>query len=275
MKRLLFILTLFIFQIAFGQKDLVTISGKITDRDDFKKQIFALKARLSLNDSIFIETNCDSSGNYKFQVSRPLLHGHKPSVYVYQDFKMLEKLFPPPTDCPYFYGGPDKYLSHRPTIFEIKSNISNYIVNLELTRVLYELRLPCISFRKNSLELISCSHDPSGDTVIYCIKNFLFNNPTLVIEIVAHSWDETNPKELSEKRANFIRQKLISFGIDSVRVNAIGKGDTQPLVDFKTIRKAKTIEEKEALKAKNREAYFKIISFDYDPKLKKRVRSDK
>jgi len=273
MTRLLTILSILIFHIALGQKNLVTISGKAIDRDDSKKQIFGLKARLSLNDSLFIETFCDSAGNYQFQVSRPLLNGLKPSVFIFQDFKVLEKLFPPPSDCPIHYGGPDKYLSHRPTNFEIKNSISNYVINFELIRVVYELRLPCINFLKNSTDFVTCPFDPSGDTVIFCIKHFLLKNPTIVIEVIAHAWDESNPKDLAQKRSNFIRQKLITLGVDSARIKSIGKSDTQPFVEAKIIRQAKTSEEKEALKSKNRGAYFRIVSFDYDPNLKKIVPS--
>ena len=53
--------------------------------------------------------------------------------------------------------------------------------------------------------------------------------------------DEYNQK-LSEKRAEVIKQHLVSHGIDASRIRAVGKGESQPLVECKGIKGKKLIE---------------------------------
>lgn len=53
--------------------------------------------------------------------------------------------------------------------------------------------------------------------------------------------DQYNQK-LSEKRAEAIKQHLVSHGIDASRLRAVGKGESQPLVDCKGVKGKKLIE---------------------------------
>ncbi len=64
------------------------------------------------------------------------------------------------------------------------------------------------------------------------IANFLKSNATLKLQITGHA-DATGPRDynlwLSERRANTIRSKLIEHGIDSLRVEVLGKGFEHPI----------------------------------------------
>jgi OmpA-OmpF porin, OOP family len=61
----------------------------------------------------------------------------------------------------------------------------------------------------------------------------LKQNPHYNLEINGHTDNEGNPKknlELSEKRANAVKNYLVKKGIDAARLDAKGFGDTKPLV---------------------------------------------
>jgi len=58
------IFTVFIFlvQISFAQRNYFFIKGQVTDEELPDKRIYGLKAKISFNDSLFLETDCDSLG---------------------------------------------------------------------------------------------------------------------------------------------------------------------------------------------------------------------
>lgn len=69
------------------------------------------------------------------------------------------------------------------------------------------------------------------------LKQFMKDNPEYTIEIVGHTDNagrtpgrEARNQLLSERRANALREKLISGGIASSRMNSKGMGETQPAV---------------------------------------------
>jgi OmpA-OmpF porin, OOP family len=65
----------------------------------------------------------------------------------------------------------------------------------------------------------------------------LIDNPTYGIDIIGHTdnvGSATANLKLSQDRANSVRTYLISKGIDGIRLQAIGKGMTEPISDNST-----------------------------------------
>ncbi|ABE49846.1 MULTISPECIES: OmpA family protein [Methylobacillus] len=54
--------------------------------------------------------------------------------------------------------------------------------------------------------------------------------------------DETYNQKLSERRANTVKQYLISQGIEESRLHAVGKGESEPVVECAGVRGKKAIE---------------------------------
>ena len=83
------------------------------------------------------------------------------------------------------------------------------------------------------------------------IANIFIENSNYIIEVQGHT-DNTGKaelnQELSEKRANAVRDYLIAQGVDFQRLTAVGYGPDQPIADNST----------KAGRAKNRRVEFKI-----------------
>lgn len=84
------------------------------------------------------------------------------------------------------------------------------------------------------------------------VVDLLKNNPDIRIEIHGHTDNQGNPQknmQLSQDRANAVKNYLIKKGIDGSRIEAVGYGDTQPVATNDT----------EANRQKNRRIEYKII----------------
>ncbi len=82
---------------------------------------------------------------------------------------------------------------------------------------------------------------------------FMTNHPLVVVRITGHTDDvgsEQANQRLSEGRANAVRDQLIARGIAPERIEAEGKGESEPIADNAT----------EEGRAKNRRVEFTIIS---------------
>lgn len=87
------------------------------------------------------------------------------------------------------------------------------------------------------------------DKLVTLLKKF----PFMKIEIGGHtdnSGDKTKNKTLSQNRAKSVKDYLISKGIESTRLSAIGYGDSKPIVSNDTPEG----------RAENRRTVFKVIS---------------
>lgn len=101
-------------------------------------------------------------------------------------------------------------------------------------------------------ELASAELKKTSQTELDRLLNTLQQNPDMRVRIIGHT-DEQGPAELnrqlSEKRAEAVVRYLISNGISAERLQAVGKGESEPLVDEAT----------EEAYARNRRVEFEII----------------
>ena len=105
-----------------------------------------------------------------------------------------------------------------------------------------------INFKTNSANLTKKSYDVLDNAV-----QVLTDYPDTRIEISGHTdnvgKDEYN-KELSQKRADAVKEYFVNKGIRTERLTAIGYGPEKPIADNKT----------KAGKAKNRRTEFKLVT---------------
>lgn len=95
---------------------------------------------------------------------------------------------------------------------------------------------------------------------------FLIENKNLVIEVGNHTDSRTSNKYstcLSCKRAKVIVSYLISKGVPTERLTAIGYLDTKPIITDAEIEKLQSKEEIEKAHQINRRTEFKIVRVDY------------
>lgn len=108
----------------------------------------------------------------------------------------------------------------------------------------------------------------SKDSLNYLVR-LLNNNPTLVIELDAHTDQQGNPKmnmKLSQARAQSCVSYLISQGIDSSRLVAKGWGETRLLIKTPEIVAQKSKAKRDSLYQINRRTVFQVLRWDYVPK---------
>jgi outer membrane protein OmpA-like peptidoglycan-associated protein len=72
---------------------------------------------------------------------------------------------------------------------------------------------------------------------IASLYQFLYENPSVSIEIIGHTDDvgaESDNIKLSLDRANSVKNAIIALGIESSRISAVGKGESNPISDNST-----------------------------------------
>lgn len=94
----------------------------------------------------------------------------------------------------------------------------------------------------------------SSNTILKQIAQVFIENPTYQVEIQGHT-DNVGKADfnlqLSEKRANAVREFLINEGVEAERMKAVGYGDTKPIASNKSSKG----------RAENRRVEF-VISFE-------------
>jgi len=104
-----------------------------------------------------------------------------------------------------------------------------------------------ITFKLNKAELTAESL-----TTVQNIANILNKYPAVKIEIGGHtddSGDDAYNLNLSQTRVNSVKDQLITLGITPERLNAVGYGETQPIISNDT----------QENRRKNRRVEFKVI----------------
>jgi outer membrane protein OmpA-like peptidoglycan-associated protein len=96
-----------------------------------------------------------------------------------------------------------------------------------ITKTNYEsVNLPNVQFKTNEAELLESSYKDIDALIEYLKKNNQMES-----EIIGHTDNVGDPNfniDLSQKRAEKIRDYMISKGISAEKIKAIGKGDTEP-----------------------------------------------
>lgn len=89
-----------------------------------------------------------------------------------------------------------------------------------------------ITFDVNSASIKGDFYGPLDE-----VSTTLIEYPKTAVDVVGHASadgpDDYN-QELSERRANSVRSYLVNSGVQSVRVQAFGLGETQPIADNST-----------------------------------------
>ena len=94
------------------------------------------------------------------------------------------------------------------------------------------------------------------------LRDLLIKNPTLTIEIGGHTdtrGDATENQQLSEGRANAVKNYLIEQGIDSTRLSAKGYGESQPKISDDEIAALKSTVAQEKAHQQNRRTEYKFV----------------
>ncbi|MBS1936568.1 MAG: PD40 domain-containing protein [Bacteroidetes bacterium] len=180
-------------------------------------------------------------------------------------------------------NGKDRYIKEN-TSYTIRASKDQYlVVNDQITTVgLTEsttfvkeyllqpaakdiaIELPEVQF-----ELDKASLTPQGKDSLEVLYTTLVENPTIIIELSAHTDSrgaDAYNMNLSQNRAQSCVNYLIGKGIDPARMVAKGYGKTRLRITDAEIAKMATKEEKEAAHQKNRRVEFRVLSFDYVPK---------
>jgi outer membrane protein OmpA-like peptidoglycan-associated protein len=95
--------------------------------------------------------------------------------------------------------------------------------------VLKPVVLPNVQFYTNSANLI-----PSSLSDIQQLAQHLIDTQGLDAIVIGHTdnvGDAISNKKLSQRRAETVRNVIISMGVEPTRLTAIGKGDTEPKAD--------------------------------------------
>jgi outer membrane protein OmpA-like peptidoglycan-associated protein len=94
---------------------------------------------------------------------------------------------------------------------------------------------------------------PGAEPLLESAAATLNRYPNLQIEVAGHTDSDGSGEAnygLSTRRANTVRDHLIMFGVDEIRLTAVGYGESQPIGDNETIQG----------RAANRRVELRIIS---------------
>jgi len=94
-----------------------------------------------------------------------------------------------------------------------------------------------LTLRGNAFEFDKSSLTAGAKDTLQVVVNTLRNFPDAKIEIQGHTdWigSEVYNQKLSERRANTVRDYLISVGIAATRITTIGYGESQPIATNET-----------------------------------------
>ena len=125
------------------------------------------------------------------------------------------------------FGGYDIYTFELPE--EVRSDSANYLSKVDVVELAPgdAVVLQNIQFEFNSSALTADSKEG-----IEMIVDFLQRNPELKVELAGHTDNVGNAKynlQLSDDRANVVREALIAKGIEASRLTAKGYGASRPL----------------------------------------------
>lgn len=255
---------------TMAQSSYIKISGSVKCPINPNDKMVCVFVKLSFGATDYKEVECDSLGEYIMDVPPELFKKYKTGkLTVNQNKDCIRQKYPRDKNCPYLSFSPPMFMSTRSEILITPNETNtNYIANFEVAPMCVLPRIPVFGFKKNSAELTRISNfDP--DSTFNCLLEVVQFNPNTIFKITAYTYKEWRQKHLAKRRLTVLKNKFIAAGIEAERIVTVNGGG-QPLNGYE-IKKAKTGKEKRELEAINRRANLSIISFDYDPKLKKEV----
>ena len=122
------------------------------------------------------------------------------------------------------YTYESKYISSKDTKFDVPANID---IEMQQVKIGKSYNLDDVKFSVNSAELNNRSKK-----VIDGFYAFLFDNPSMVVEIQGHTDNVGNDKfnmELSRDRAKSVYNYLADKGISVKQISSKGYGETKPI----------------------------------------------
>jgi peptidoglycan-associated lipoprotein len=126
------------------------------------------------------------------------------------------------------------------------------------------IKLPEVQYDLGKFEL-----RPEGKDSLETLYQTLIDNPTIIIELSAHTDSRDSDAKnqiLSQNRAQSCVNYLVTKGIDPARMVPKGYGETKLRISDAQIKAMKTKEEQEAAHQQNRRTEFRVLSYDYVPK---------
>lgn len=179
--------------------------------------------------------------------------------------------------------GKDGRFINENTTYTIKASAPEYlVVNDQITTVGLEesttfvkeyflqparidivIKLPEVQYDLGKFEL-----RPEGKDSLETLYQTMIENPTIIIELAAHTDTRDTEKRnqvLSQNRAQSCVNYLISKGIEPARMVAKGYGESMPRISDAEIARMPTTAEKEAAHQQNRRTEFRVLSFDFVP----------
>ena len=101
----------------------------------------------------------------------------------------------------------------------------------------------------------SATINPSSNNYLKEMSDFLKANPTLTIKITGHTDNVGNDAynlDLSKRRADAVKDFLVSQGVGEIAISTEGKGETEPITDNNTADG----------RAKNRRVVFEVTKVE-------------
>lgn len=266
MKQKLLLLFIFILTDVISQTK-IEIYGTVKDLDS--NNLDNITVLYLVPNGIKIETKTDSLGRYKLLVPKSSFLNAARIVFD-QDQKAFQKKHVKDTSCLKYNSFYTKVWRKTYKLDSLKGidSISVLNVNQTLDIICEMVRFPAIIFNKNS-SLPKNNTNNSGDynfqiDTINFIKCYMNTYPETIVTIWGHcGYDEINKSELSLQRANYVKEKLVAFGINPKRINISGYGDSKLLVRKEIVIKANTEEHKALLMEKNRRCNIRLESWDF------------
>jgi len=236
------------------------LSGTVTDWET-KEALGNVKVKLMGTDGSIGEVMTDASGAYEFEKRE------NDDRYILANTSYTIEVNGMDQDA----SNGEKYLGAKgqETTVGLKESTA-FVKDFELQCATCEKPIPMrkVFYALGRWELLVNEEINSKDSLDF-LYNTLQENPTIVIELAAHTDTRGNDKAnmiLSQKRAETCVNYLITKGVDPARMVPRGYGESRTTISDAEIAKLPTKVEKEAAHAKNRRTVFSVLSFDYVPK---------
>ena len=135
---------------------------------------------------------------------------------------------------------------------------SNIIVEKKAQLILFENNSVIPSNKKPLYE----TENVNFNAAIQHLFNILQENPKMTLEIGGYAdTKESDPDNLSKKRAELVFNELVKLGVNKKRLRVVGHGNSKPQRLENMIEREKTEADKEALRLYNRRVIVHIINF--------------